>query len=280
MIRIAFFVFCFLIIQASAVQATDISQLVQQLQQNPGDTALHEQIVKLAKEENLAIPEEARRHFVKGSSIAESAKDAAGQKLAVESFREAIKIAPWWGDAYYNMSVAQDLADDYAGARQSLQSYILTGPGEKEVRAAQDKIYVLEGKQDLAKSESAARAEQAAREKAEQEAEARAAEQSVWTGTWKRDRYDDGAYVMTTAAQSQTTGSTVEFIDEYGSPFLKGTTSGTEVTSWEVKGPCGWLSLYPQVSTDRRTIQYQQDLIDVTTCTPIGLSQGYTLTRQ
>jgi hypothetical protein len=149
-----------------------LNQMVQELQKNPKDDALREKIIRQAHVEKPAIPEEARRYFVKGHAIAKNAKDEDGQKLAVKSFEEALKVAPWWGDALYNLAVAQELSGQYADASQSLKLYIMTEPGEKEARQAQDRIYTIEGKQDLSKKESVSAQKKAAKAQARKEAAA------------------------------------------------------------------------------------------------------------
>lgn len=148
-------------------------KLVEELRMKPDDKALREQIIKLAKEVNSppAVPESARQHFVEGTTLTKSAKDAAGQKLAVESFQAAVNAAPWWGDAYYNLAVAQELAGQFDGAQNSLRFYMLTNPGEKEAREAQDKIYALNAKKKLAEAEAAQK--KAERRAAEDSPEAR-----------------------------------------------------------------------------------------------------------
>lgn len=130
----------------------ELKQLVAQLQSNPSDTALREKIIKLAQtiKPALVVPEEARRAFVQGTTIAKSATDAQGQALAIDSFNEALRITPWWGNAYYNRAVAQDIAGRLAEARDSLRLYLLTGPGMQEAREAQDRIYALEAKEKMA----------------------------------------------------------------------------------------------------------------------------------
>lgn len=129
-----------------------LSQLVTQLQASPGDTALRERIIKLAQEIKPppAVPEEARRAFVQGVTFAKTSTEASGQTLAIESFNEALRIAPWWGDAYYNRAIAQDLAGRLVDARDSIRLYLLTNPVAKDARDAQDRIYALEAKEKLA----------------------------------------------------------------------------------------------------------------------------------
>jgi tetratricopeptide (TPR) repeat protein len=131
-----------------------LNQLAAQLRSTPEDSALRERIIKLALEVKPApaVPEEARRHFVEGSAIAKAAQNSSQQALAVQSFQEALKISPWWGDAYYNLAVAQELAGQLDPAQEALRLYILTSPGEREAREAQDRIYGINARKRLAAS--------------------------------------------------------------------------------------------------------------------------------
>lgn len=78
-----------------------------------------------------------------------AAKNPAQQALAAQSFTEALTVAPWWGDAYYNLGVAQELAEQYNKAEQAFTFYLLSNPGDQEKREAQDRIYALSAKRKL-----------------------------------------------------------------------------------------------------------------------------------
>ena len=125
--------------------------VTQQLKDKPGDST-RRLIIRLASELKPApaISEEARKHFVEGTAIVKAAKNPAQQALAAQSFTEALKIAPWWGDAYYNLGVAQELAENYDGAEQAFNFYLLSNPGATEKREVQDRIYGLSAKRKLA----------------------------------------------------------------------------------------------------------------------------------
>ena len=165
-----------------------LQQLTIQLQQTPSDNALREKIIKLGAEIKPvpAVPEEARRSFVEGVNIVKLAKDAGSQKLAIESFSEALKIAPWWGDAYYNLAVAQELTGQLNDAERTLKWFLLTNPAESDAREAQDRIYGLSAKRKLAAAEARAKQEEADREMA--------AQAQRFVGDWFRDgRGEDGS---------------------------------------------------------------------------------------
>ncbi len=78
------------------------------LQKNPGDSALREKIIKLVQtmKPAPAISEEARKYFVKASTIQKEAKEAGSYELAVTAYNQALLVAPWWPEAYYNLSLA------------------------------------------------------------------------------------------------------------------------------------------------------------------------------
>ena len=111
-----------------------LQQLTIQLQHTPNDNALREWIIKFGVDIKPApaVPEEARRSFMEGVTIVKLAKDVESQKLAIGSFSEALKIAPWWGDAYYNLAVTQELTGQLNDAERTLKWFLLTNPGESE----------------------------------------------------------------------------------------------------------------------------------------------------
>lgn len=125
-------------------------QMLEQLRNHPDDKALRERIVKAAREQRpaLALPEEARRFFIRGNTALEDARGPDGYQRAIRNYEEALKIAPWWGDAYRNLAKACDLAMDYSGSIDALGLYLLTGPAQADARQAQDRIYALEEKRE------------------------------------------------------------------------------------------------------------------------------------
>jgi tetratricopeptide (TPR) repeat protein len=96
------------------------------------------------------VPEEARRHFVKGSTLFKEAKTADDFSLVINEFKEASDLAPQWPDARYNLGLAKEAIGDYAGAMADLKLYLQFKLADAEARAIQDKIYALEAKADLA----------------------------------------------------------------------------------------------------------------------------------
>jgi len=131
-----------------------LKQLVAQLQKSPSDSALREKIITLARKLKPApaVPEDARRHFVKAVTLQKDAKSPEDYDLPIQEYQQALLLAPWWSDAYYDLSSALELKQQYTEAIQNLKLSILASPAGPDARAAQDKVYALEAKSEKANS--------------------------------------------------------------------------------------------------------------------------------
>jgi tetratricopeptide (TPR) repeat protein len=163
--------------QTASPQET-LSQYVSDLQKSPNDNALREKIIGHVRtmKRAPAISEEARRHYVRALTLLEEAKQASDSADAAEEFRQALLIAPWWGDAYMKMGLALETAQRYDEAIASLRLFIATKPRDKVLRQAQDEIYKIEAKRDRAekdKEAAARKTEEDRRAQAEESARAR-----------------------------------------------------------------------------------------------------------
>jgi hypothetical protein len=153
------FVLAFLALPAvHAGPREDFKAAVAAVQQSPGDAALREKVIALAKmlKPAPAVPESARRALVRGATFQREAKDDAAYAKAEAAFRQATDLAPWWSDAYFNLSVVQEARKDLAGSAASLKLFLLAAP-EAERRDGQDRLYALEAKAELAQEEADAR---------------------------------------------------------------------------------------------------------------------------
>jgi tetratricopeptide (TPR) repeat protein len=132
-----------------------LKQMVEQLQKNPADNALREKIIKLAQEIKPApaVPEEAERRMARGAAAFKGAKSVADYRDAAKEFEQATLAAPWYGDAYFNLGVAQDKAENYEAALRSLKLARLASPEVKEIKAL---IYEVEYRSEKANSAVAA----------------------------------------------------------------------------------------------------------------------------
>lgn len=135
-----------------AAETDAFPQLLERFKAHPEDKALQATIVKAAHQQATppTVPEEARRFFIRGNTALEDAKGSDGYVRAARHYREALKLAPWWPEAYQHLGKALDLAKDYSGAIDAFTIYLLTQPAQPEARQVQDHIYALEEKRDEA----------------------------------------------------------------------------------------------------------------------------------
>lgn len=131
----------------------ELKQLVTQLQTNAGDTALREKIIKLAltMKPVPAVPEETERRMARGIAAFQGAQSVSDYQSAASEFEQATNAAPWYGDAYYNLGLAQDKAGNFAGALQSLQFAALASPGNREIK---NLLYQVEYRRDQASAKA------------------------------------------------------------------------------------------------------------------------------
>ena len=178
--KLIIFILLFLTLAASASAQSpreQLNQLVEQLQKTPSDNALRERIIKLAMsiKPAPAIPEEAREPFVMGATVLKKASDSAGASKAVELFTQALTIAPWFADAYYNRALAREAAGQFESAIDDLKLYLEFTLTDAERRDAQDKIYSLKADAQLAFAKKAEEVKAAAAKAAADTPQAREA---------------------------------------------------------------------------------------------------------
>jgi tetratricopeptide (TPR) repeat protein len=136
--------------KAAPATRAALDALVSKLQSSPGDDALRRDIIALGRLKPApALPEEAKRRLARGAAAVKGAKDASDWSLAVEEFKAASLAAPWSGDIYYNLGVAQDKAGDYDGSVRSLALAELAAPGSED---AKNLRYEVEYRRDREKA--------------------------------------------------------------------------------------------------------------------------------
>jgi hypothetical protein len=91
-------------------------------------------------------PEESVRYSV-GANVKFKAQE---YNSAVSEMQEAVKLAPWWADGYYNLGLMQEGAEKYSDAIDSLKLYLLAAPKSPEAKAVQAKIYELQAEKEEA----------------------------------------------------------------------------------------------------------------------------------
>lgn len=88
-----------------------------------------------------ALPEEARKYMVQ----AEAAVRRQSFSEAAARYRDALKIAPWWPEGYFNRALLLGETGEYKKAIASMKKYMTLVPAAPDAQAAQDKIYEWEG---------------------------------------------------------------------------------------------------------------------------------------
>jgi tetratricopeptide (TPR) repeat protein len=139
-------------------QYETLDQYIANLQKNPNDNALREEIIRLVLtfDHPPAVPQEAEKFMARGQASMESAKGPGDFKDAVVELEKAALAAPWLGNIYYNLGIVQDKAGDYPAAIRDLKLYLLATPGASDAKAVEMLIYKIEFKQEKADNESAA----------------------------------------------------------------------------------------------------------------------------
>jgi tetratricopeptide (TPR) repeat protein len=61
-----------------------------------------------------------------------------------------VNIAPWWGEAYYNLSRALEVTGQYDLAVKNLNYYLELSPPEAEARAARAHLSEIQTEQETA----------------------------------------------------------------------------------------------------------------------------------
>lgn len=253
---------------------SELQSLVQQLQANPSDTALRERIITMARELKPApaVPTEARDYFIRGTTIAKAATHASGQLLAVENFEKALAIAPWWGDALYNLAVAQDLAGQLDAAKAAFRLYAYSASTDQERQDALDRISAIEAKKQLA----------ALRQQAAPKAE------DLWNGLWTKENYAFGNNPVRTTERSRRTGDSIRFVEdgkEEAVGDIRGLIQPSGTVVWEISRYTNckgiyWDPLQVTVSDGGRRLQYDQLVTDTSECRVRGPGTPVILTRQ
>lgn len=121
-------------------------------QKNSKDDSLREKVIQVANAlpEPPAIPEEARQLFVEASSQMKQASNPAALGQPIALLQKTVAIAPWWANAYYNLSRALELNGQYDEAVKQLNYYLKLNPSEADAREARAHIVVIQTMKEAA----------------------------------------------------------------------------------------------------------------------------------
>ena len=128
--------------QTALALEQELKMAVTQLQQNPANRTLREHIIKLAQPMKLQVPGEARQHFDRGLSL--SKKKDEQTKIAAAEFRKAVRVAPWWGDAYYELGIVLEARGRHPAASRAFELYLVAAPDGVHNSVVREKLRTLE----------------------------------------------------------------------------------------------------------------------------------------
>jgi len=154
-----------------------LRQLLTELQKAPGSIAIHERIAAQVGKMNPkpGVPESARMYYVQAAYLEKTAKTSIDYGLAIEDYKKAISLAPWWADAYYGLGSALKATQQYPDALECLKLSLLANPHGPHARAIQNEVYIVQAEQQktaAAQAEAAQAAATQTRAAAAQEATA------------------------------------------------------------------------------------------------------------
>lgn len=133
-----------------------LSIKIKELGASPSNAKLREEIIALQKQIKPppAVPEPALAALARGNAALKEASSASGYQRAIAAFEDSVRTAPWWADAYYNLSLAQEAAGKFDDAIASLRFYLLAAPPGTDTSAANRRLGGLEVKKATARSQS------------------------------------------------------------------------------------------------------------------------------
>ena len=121
-------------------------------QQNPKDESLREKVIQLSF--NLPnpqpIPEEARQLFALSTDQIKQAGTPAALDQPIVLLRKALEIAPWWSNAYYNLSRVLEMRGQYDDAARQLNYYLELKPAGADAGEARAHLVVIQTEKDAA----------------------------------------------------------------------------------------------------------------------------------
>lgn len=90
------------------------------------------------------VPDKAKRHMTRGQTILKNLKKKEGYAAVVAEFEQAVRAAPWWPEAYFNLALMQEKAGDPTSAMRNLKFYLTAKPRARDAVAVRRKLIELE----------------------------------------------------------------------------------------------------------------------------------------
>lgn len=92
--------------------------------------------------------EQAQRHFDRGTAAVEMAVSKSDFAAAVKEYEAAVRLAPDWPEAHYNLGLVREKLDDLDGAISSLNRYLELVPGAADAAVVRSQLNKIEYKRD------------------------------------------------------------------------------------------------------------------------------------
>lgn len=90
------------------------------------------------------IPEEARRHLARGEAAMEMARSPDAYLPAITEFQNAVRLAPHWPAAHYNLGLVYEKTARLPEAIACFKEYLCLSPNASDAAQIRDRIYKLE----------------------------------------------------------------------------------------------------------------------------------------
>ena len=231
-------------------------QGIAELEKNPGDDALRERIIKavVAGAVPPSVPKEVDELMGKGKAIFKNAESEADYLAAAKAFEEAIALAPWLPEPYFNVGLVYEKAKRYDDAIKNLRLYDLGATNADEARQAREKIGEMKYLKEKEGQAAAVRAAQETAARQQQENKQRFL--AALTGHWLCETGCEGV------AEVSVTGTLFRFT--FGAGWSgSGQINGLEIngTTTQAGGSSGTCDLPSKTHELTGTIQPEKSLI-------------------
>ena len=105
------------------------------------------------------VPDRAKEPFLQATALLQNVRNSEASRASdldepIRLLRTSLDIAPWWSNAYYNLSRALELKGEYDDAARQLQYYLDLKPPEADAAEARTRMAVIRAEADAAARKS------------------------------------------------------------------------------------------------------------------------------
>jgi len=128
---------------------SSFNEMMSNFADDPLNYRLHISLISVAREQKPfpKIPKEARELFDSASKKLSGQPTNQSKESAAKDLKRAVALAPWWGNAVYNLGFAFERLDKKALAGRMYAIYILTEPSPLAIDEARKRIITLAGEE-------------------------------------------------------------------------------------------------------------------------------------